>query len=148
MLGTNIILANILQLQDSSELKIYENVDIIESDIMKMHQNFINILQNQPRYINLTVALDDNNSLRENPYTLLTYVNNITEFGLEFDSTKVDPSIEVQFITFCLNRVNLANAIREYFDLVLKLEDKENILIPILKNLYQFCYNKNIKENI
>lgn len=71
-------MANILQLQDSSELKIYENVDIIESDIMKMHQNFINILQNQPRYINLTVALDDNNSLRENPYTLLTYVNNIT----------------------------------------------------------------------
>ena len=135
LLGTTIMLANTLQLQDPLELKIYENVDIIESDIMKMHQNFINILQNQPRYINLTVTLDDNNSLRENPYALLAFVNNITEFGLEFDSTKVDPSIEIQFKTFCLNRVNLANAIREYFDSPLKPQDKESILIPILKSL-------------
>lgn len=40
LLGTTITLANTLQLQDLLELKIYENLDIISSDIMKMHQNY------------------------------------------------------------------------------------------------------------
>lgn len=135
LLGITILLAQTLQLQDPLELKIYENVNIIESDIMHMHQNFINTIQNYPRYINLTVSLNDDNPLRENPYAKLVSVNNITEFGLEFDSTKMDSSIEVQFKTFCLNKVNLANAIREYFDSPLKPQDKESILIPILKSL-------------
>lgn len=134
LLGITILLAQTLQLQDPLELKIYENADIIESDIMHMYQNFINTIQNYPRYINLTVSLNDDNPLRENPYAKLVSVNNITEFGLEFDSTKMNSSIEVQFKTFCLNRVNLANAIREYFDSSLKPQDKESIFIPILKS--------------
>ena len=52
-------------------------------------------MQNQSRYFNLIIALDDNNPLRENPYALFVSVNNITEFGIEFDSEKIDLSDKI-----------------------------------------------------
>lgn len=94
-MGTAILLTKTLQLQDPLELKIYQHINIIENEILIRQQNYVDIVQNQSRCFNLTIALYDNNSLRENPYALFVSVNNITEFGIEFDFEKIDLSDKI-----------------------------------------------------
>ena len=118
ILGTSIMLANVLEEQDPLDLKINEDLTILEEDIFKRHQHYI--LSGYPdlRWIYLRISLDKNNPLRENPYASFLSICEINSpvFCDNLILSTIVGYKEKIYKSFCMDKEELEKAIREYFE--------------------------------
>ena len=117
VLGTSIMLANALVEQDPLRLKVSENMNVFEADIIERQKHYI--LSGYPdlRWINLNISLNKNNPLRENPYAPFINVCEINS-PVSCDNVILATLVgykEKIYKTFCMDKDELEKAIREYF---------------------------------
>lgn len=129
MLVTSIMLANALQEQDPLGLKINEESTAFDKDIIERHEHYISSLYPDLRWINLTVLLNKDNPLMENPYAPSM---SVCEINSPVSCDNIVSSIlvgynEKRYITFSLEKEELARVIKEYFER--QVDDKESIVI-------------------
>lgn len=123
--GTTIMLANVLQEQDPLSLKANENISIIDADMSERHEHYVAAELNDSDWFNLSVSLNRNNPLCENPYAPFMTMRELNS-PVSCDNILTTALVgfkEKKYITFCTDEKELASAIESYFNP--KSEDKE-----------------------
>lgn len=141
ILGITIMLANSLQEQDPTLLEIYENANVLSSDMVKRHQQYVDDGCPDLDWIQLTVSLNRDNPLCENWYAPFL---NICEINTTVSCDNIVLAVmvgnrEKRCIEFNIERENLEKAIKEFFEQEIKINDqnKKNELMEIQKKLVQ-----------
>jgi len=118
ILGTSIMIANCLQEQDPFELKASDLEILLDKDDLFRHDNYIKDGCPDQAWIHLTIALDKDNPLRENPYAnfmLITAINSpIQDAGL-LTQTLVGYENK-KYVNFCMDDENLLEEIKKYIE--------------------------------
>lgn len=116
--GTTIMLANAIQEQDPLDLDINENLSVIDADINTRHEHYMSAEVKDVNWFNLTVSLNRNNPLCENPYAPFMTMRELNS-PVSCDniiSTVLVGFREKKYITFCADEENLKSAIENYFN--------------------------------
>ena len=130
ILGTSIMLANTLQEQDPIYLKINENLQILDQEIIERHEHYVSSGYPDLKWINLSIFLNQDNPLRKNSYapdTCICEINSPISCENIISSVLVGNN-EKKYITFCMEKDELEKAIKEYFKTQFKdwIEMSEN----------------------
>ena len=118
VLGTSIMLANALEEQDPLHLKVNEDLTVFEADIIERQKHYISSGYPDLRWINLSISLNKDNPLKENPYASFISVCEINS-PVSCDNMILASLIgykEKIYKTFCIDKEELEKAIREYFE--------------------------------
>lgn len=139
ILGTSIMLANTLQEQDPIYLKINENLEILDQDIIERHEHYVSSGYPDLKWINLSIFLNQDNPLRKNSYapnTCICEINNPISCENIISSVLVGYN-EKKYITFCMEKDELEKSIKEYFKLQFKdwIEISENYELAKYKRI-------------
>lgn len=116
--GTTIMLANVLQEQDPLEIDANKDLSVIDADINARHEHYISAEVNDSSWFNLTVALNRNNPLYENPYAPYMTMRDLNA-PVSSDSligTALVGMKNKTYISFCTNEDELEKAIKESFE--------------------------------
>jgi len=117
ILGTSIMLANVLHVQDPICLKVNENIKILDQDMIERHEHYVSSGYPDLKWINLSIFLNKDNPLRENSYapdTCICEINSPVSCENIISSVLVG-CMEKEYITFCMDKEYLGKAIQEYF---------------------------------
>jgi len=117
ILGTSIMFANVLQEQDPMSLKINDGEEVVPVDLIKRHEHYI--VSNYPdlNWFNLTVDLNMDNPLYENPWANklgIWEINNPSSCDNMLLSILVGYN-EKKYLTFSMKKEELAKVIEQYF---------------------------------
>lgn len=118
IVGTSIMLANCLQEQDPIELKANDSEILLDKDDLFRHDNYVKDGCSDKEWIHLTIALDKDNPLRENPYAnfiLVTAINSPVQDANVIVQTLVGCNNK-KYITFCMDDENLLEEIKKYIE--------------------------------
>jgi len=118
ILGTSIMLANVLEEQDPVHLKVNDDLVVLETDIIERQKRYI--LSGYPdlRWINLNISLNDDNPLRMNPYapfSCICEINSPVSCDNMIFATMLGYNEKI-YKTFCMESVELEKAIKQYFE--------------------------------
>ncbi len=118
ILGTTIMLANVMQEQNPMNLEVNKDLDVIDQDITDRENHYNASECPDTKWISLTVALNFGNPLYKNPYA--------PPFGhFELNSPVSTDSVilstlvgykEKKYVTFCMEQDELEKVIKEYFE--------------------------------
>lgn len=129
ILGTTTILANTLRQQDPLSLDAYNNDDVIDSDLFKRQEKYYKNGCPDLKWIALSIFLDENNSLRDNPWANFVKhceINSPIECDNLIDSVFIGYENK-EYIEFCLDDKNLIKSIID------SKEEKDDIDISSLQ---------------
>ena len=118
ILGTSIMLANALEEQDPVHLKVNEDLDVFEADVIERQKHYISSGCPDLRWINLNITLNEDNPLRDNPYAPLMSVCEINS-PVSCDNMILATLVgykEKVYKTFCMEKDELAKAILAYYE--------------------------------
>lgn len=139
ILGTTIMLANVLQEQDPMQLKSNEKAQVLTTDIIDRHQHYMDFGCQDSNWIHLNVSLNKDNPLRENFYAPLMCICEINS-PIQCDNMVATTMIgydEKKYINFNMKKEELEKVIREHFQKNCETEEqtKKDILNEIQRNL-------------
>ena len=129
ILGTTIMLANILQEQDPLQLKINQEKEVFTSDEAKRHQHYISMDCPDRQWLCLNVFLNKDNPLNENFYAPLVScceINSPVECDNIILSTFVGCN-EKKMLCFNMDKEQLQVVIQEYLKSLNNEHDSKNI---------------------
>lgn len=129
VLGITIMLANTLQEQNPMCLKINEDLVVLEPDILEREKHYNESGCPDLRWINLTISLNQDNPLRENPYAPFM---NVCEINTPVECDNLILSIfaganNKKYLTFKMENEEIEKVIKEYFEN--KCYKKEHTLV-------------------
>lgn len=128
ILGTSIMLANNLREQDPMELKVNIEKLVLENDLIERHEHYIASGYPDLGWINLSIILNKDNSLRENPYATRM---SICEINSTFSCDNVILATlggyeEKTYITFNMDKEELEKNIEEHFGRKISSDEQNN----------------------
>lgn len=118
VLGTSIMLANSLQEQDPMRVKVNKELVVLEADVIERHKHYIYSGYSDLKWINLSIFLNKDNPLRENPYApsmTVCEINSPVSCDNIILSTLVGCN-EKTYITFCMDKEEIEKTIKGYFE--------------------------------
>lgn len=127
ILGISIMLANSLQEQDPTNLKKYENANVLSQDMVERHQHYIDSGCPDLDWIQLTVSLNKDNPLLENWYAPFLSVCEINT-NVSCDSMILALMVgnrEKREIAFNIERENLEQVVKEFFEQEVDINNQE-----------------------
>lgn len=141
IVGITIMLANSLQEQDPTALKIYENANVLSADLIKRHEHYLEAETKDLDWIQLTVSLNKDNPLSENWYAPFIGVCEINT-TVSCDNMLLAMMVgnrEKRCVDFNLERENLEQVIKEFLEVKHEFSDQSNNLVveEIQKRLVQ-----------
>lgn len=116
--GTTIMLANAIQEQDPLDLEVNKNLSVIDADINARHEHYMFAEVNDTNWFNLTVSLNRNNPLCENPYApFMTMCDLNSPVSCDnIISTALVGCKNKMYISFCTEEEELEKAIEAYLN--------------------------------
>lgn len=140
ILGTSIMLSNALQEQDPMHLKVNEELDVFEKDVIERHEHYISSGSPDLKWINLDISLNKDNPLRENfyaPFMSICEINNLVSYD-NVVLTKLVGYNEKTYISFCMDKEELERVIKEYFERQdNESKENENLILNRVKALLE-----------
>lgn len=130
VVGITIMLANSLQEQDPTVLSIYENVDVLSSDLLRRHQHYLDNDSPDLDWLQLTVSLNKDNPLTENwfaPFIGVCEINTAVLCDNMLLAVMVGTK-EKTCINFNIERENLEKVMKDFFDLEVDINEQEKML--------------------
>lgn len=118
LVGTTIMLANALQLQDPFSLKANEDISVIDTDMNERHEHYENSSINDSSWFNSSVSLNKGNPLCENfyaPFMTMCEINSPVSCDNIISTTLVGYKNKT-YITFCMEEEYLKEAIEGYLN--------------------------------
>lgn len=117
ILSAGIMLANCLREQDPLTLDINKDRIVYDGDDIARHDRYIAHGCPDTQWLNLSIFLDKNNPLRDNPYAAfmsITQINTPVQCDNMIDSIMVGYE-EKEYLTFNMDRENLESVVIDYF---------------------------------
>lgn len=118
ILGTTIMLANVMQEQNPMELEINQGLSVIDQDIIEREKHYNAAGCPDKKWINLSVMLNRENPLCSNMYAPQAYsfqINSPVSSDSIILSTLTGYN-EKKYYTFCMDKEELDKVIKEFFE--------------------------------
>ena len=131
------MLANALEEQDPLHLKVNEDLTVFEADIIERQKHYISSGYPDLRWINLSISLNKDNPLRENPYAPFISVCEINS-PISSDNMILTTLVgykEKIYKKFCMDKEELEKTIREYFERQNKNNDENKKINAVHQKL-------------
>lgn len=117
ILGTTIMLANIMQEQDPLALKANEDKDIYTDDEIRRHEHYLKEGCPDHKWLCLNILLDKDNPLNDNmyaPYHSVCEMNSEFAYDNTFDAILFGGPYK-KILYFDMNQENLEKVVKEYY---------------------------------
>lgn len=128
ILGTSIMLANVLQEQDP--MNFIEDSTITDQDIIERHNHYISQGYPDQRWIYINVSLNKDTPLMENPcapLVMISEINSPVTCNNIILATLVGYNEKV-YLSFNMDKETLETAIKEYFEKPKDIEEEKHFI--------------------